>query len=96
MAHEQPDVVILVYNDHASAFMLDMVPTFAIGCADSFVPADEGWGPRPVPVVPGCPQLAAHLAQSLILDDFDMTILNADGGRSWSHCAAVADVWAGQ
>ena len=76
MAHEQPDVVILVYNDHASAFMLDMVPTFAIGCADSFVPADEGWGPRPVPVVPGCPQLAAHLAQSLILDDFDMTILN--------------------
>jgi len=76
MAREQPDVVILVYNDHASAFMLDMVPTFAIGCADSFVPADEGWGPRPVPVVPGHPQFAAHLAQSLILDDFDMTILN--------------------
>ena len=76
MAQEQPDVVILVYNDHASAFMLDIVPTFAIGCADSFVPADEGWGPRPVPVVPGHPQFAAHLAQSLILDDFDMTILN--------------------
>jgi len=76
MAQERPDVVILVYNDHASAFMLDMVPTFAIGCADSFVPADEGWGPRPVPVVPGHPQFAAHLAQSLILDDFDMTILN--------------------
>ena len=77
MAQERPDVVILVYNDHASAFMLDMVPTFALGCADNFVPADEGWGPRPVPVVPGDPQLAAHLAQSLILDDFDMTILNA-------------------
>jgi protocatechuate 4,5-dioxygenase beta chain len=76
IAREKPDVVILVYNDHATAFMLDMVPTFAIGCADSFVPADEGWGPRPVPVVPGHPQLAAHLAQSLILDEFDMTILN--------------------
>lgn len=76
MAQEKPDVVILVYNDHASAFMLDMVPTFAIGCADSFVPADEGWGPRQVPIVPGHPQFAAHLAQSLILDDFDMTILN--------------------
>jgi protocatechuate 4,5-dioxygenase beta chain len=76
MAREQPDVVILVYNDHATAFMLDMVPTFAIGCADHFVPADEGWGPRPVPVVRGHPQLAAHLAQSLILDEFDMTILN--------------------
>jgi protocatechuate 4,5-dioxygenase, beta chain len=76
MAREKPDVVILVYNDHATAFMLDVVPTFAIGCADSFVPADEGWGPRPVPIVPGHPQLAAHLAQSLILDEFDMTILN--------------------
>ena len=26
-----PDVVILVYNDHASAMSLKMIPTFAIG-----------------------------------------------------------------
>ena len=44
-----PDVVILVYNDHASAFDMKVIPTFAIGCADEFQPADEGWGPRPVP-----------------------------------------------
>jgi protocatechuate 4,5-dioxygenase beta chain len=69
-------VVILVYNDHASAFSLQMIPTFAIGCADSFKPCDEGYGPRPVPVVEGQPELAAHLAQSLILDEFDMTIMN--------------------
>ncbi|HEY5624133.1 MAG TPA: protocatechuate 3,4-dioxygenase, partial [Gammaproteobacteria bacterium] len=48
---ERPDVVILVYNDHASAFDLRVIPTFAIGCADEFQPADEGWGPRPVPAV---------------------------------------------
>ena len=76
IAREKPDVVILVYNDHASAFSLDLIPTFALGCAESFEPADEGWGRRPVPTVEGCPELAWHLAESLILDEFDMTIVN--------------------
>ena len=76
IAGHQPDVVVLVYNDHASAFSLEMIPTFAIGCAESFQPADEGWGPRPVPVVQGHPELAWHIAQSTILDEFDMTIVN--------------------
>ena len=76
LAEQQPDVVVLVYNDHASAFSLELIPTFAIGCAESFAPADEGWGPRPVPVVQGHPELAWHIAQSTILDEFDMTIVN--------------------
>jgi len=76
IAEQKPDVVFLVYNDHASAFSLDIVPTFAIGCAEEFQPADEGWGPRPVPVVQGHPALAAHIAQSVIQDDFDLTIVN--------------------
>lgn len=76
IADEKPDVVILVYNDHASAFDMKIIPTFAIGCAESFKPADEGWGPRPVPVVEGHPDLAWHIAQSCILDEFDMTIIN--------------------
>ena len=71
-----PDVIFLVYNDHATAFSLEMIPTFAIGCAAQFKPADEGWGPRPVPVVQGHPELAAHIAQSVIQDDFDLTIVN--------------------
>ena len=71
-----PDVIFLVYNDHATAFSLEMIPTFAIGCAERFQPADEGWGPRPVPVVVGHPELAAHIAQSVIQDDFDLTIVN--------------------
>ena len=45
----RPDVVILVFNDHATAFSLDMIPTFAIGTAAHYQVADEGWGPRPVP-----------------------------------------------
>ena len=75
-AETKPDVVILVYNDHASNFSLEMIPTFAIGCAESFQPADEGYGARPVPVVVGHPDLAWHIAQSTILDEFDMTIVN--------------------
>jgi protocatechuate 4,5-dioxygenase beta chain len=76
IAELKPDVVILVYNDHASAFSLELIPTFALGCAAEFAPADEGWGPRPVPTVQGYPELAWHLAQSLILDEFDITIVN--------------------
>jgi protocatechuate 4,5-dioxygenase beta chain len=76
IAAAKPDVVILVYNDHASAFSLEMIPTFAIGCAERFAPADEGWGPRPVPVVEGHPEFAAHIAQSVIQQDFDLTIVN--------------------
>jgi protocatechuate 4,5-dioxygenase beta chain len=76
MEKVKPDVCIVVYNDHASAFSMDVVPTFALGCAAEFPPADEGWGPRPVPTVKGHPQLAAHIAQSVILDEFDLTIVN--------------------
>ena len=71
-----PDVIFLVYNDHANAFSLDLIQTFAIGCAAEFAIADEGWGPRPVPAVKGHPELAAHIAQSVIQDDFDLTIAN--------------------
>ncbi len=72
----KPDVVILIYNDHASAFDMNLIPTFAIGCAEEFQPADEGWGPRQVPTVKNDADFAWHIAQSLILDDFDMTIIN--------------------
>ncbi|HEY1293751.1 MAG TPA: class III extradiol dioxygenase subunit beta [Chloroflexota bacterium] len=76
IADLQPDVIFLVYNDHASAFSLELIPTFGLGCAAEFKPADEGWGPRPVPTVEGYPEMAWHIAQSLILDEFDITIVN--------------------
>lgn len=76
MKENQPDVIFLVYNDHCTAFDASCIPTFALGCAAEFAPADEGWGPRPVPVVKGHQQLASHIAQSVILDEFDLTIMN--------------------
>ena len=76
MKDNKPDVIFLVYNAHATAFSLDFIPTFAIGTAAEFKPADEGWGPRPVPMVKGHPELASHIAQSVIQQDFDLTIVN--------------------
>ena len=76
MKDNTPDVIFLVYNDHATAFSLEMIPTFAIGTAAKYEPADEGWGPRPVPTVIGHPALASHIAQSVIQQDFDLTIVN--------------------
>ncbi len=76
MKEHMPDVVFLVYNDHATNFDLGVIPTFAIGTAAEFEPADEGYGPRPVPKVMGHPKLASHIAQSVIQQDFDLTLVN--------------------
>ncbi|MYA89920.1 MAG: protocatechuate 3,4-dioxygenase [Boseongicola sp. SB0662_bin_57] len=72
----RPDVIFLVYNDHCTVFDASFIPTFALGCAAEFAPADEGWGPRPVPMVRNHQVMASHVAQSLILDEFDITIMN--------------------
>ena len=71
-----PDVCVIVYNDHASAFSLEMIPTFALGMSDVYSIADEGFGRRPVPDVIGHSDLSWHLAESLILDEFDLTLVN--------------------
>ena len=72
-----PDVAIVVYNDHVNAFDFKIIPTFGLGCAAEFPIADEGWGARPVPAgrrdIRSSP---AHMVQSLVLDEFDMTIVN--------------------
>jgi len=36
LAKLAPDVAIVVYNDHANAFSLEIIPTFLIGVADKF------------------------------------------------------------
>lgn len=76
IAEEKPDVIFLVFNDHATQFDMNFIPTFAIGTAPSFAPADEGWGRRPVPAIEGHPELASHIAQYLIQSDFDLTLVN--------------------
>ena len=69
-----PDVAIVVYNDHAADFTFDKYPTFALGVADRYPIADEGFGTRPLPEVPGDAEFAIHLCESLLEDEFDLTV----------------------
>ena len=69
---KQPDVIIVVYNDHGLNFFLDKAPTFAIGCADKYENADEGWGLKPTSPFTGDAQFSWHMAESLIEQEFDM------------------------
>jgi len=70
----RPDVIIAFYNDHLNQFFFDAYPTFAIGVGDPHPIADEGWGKRDFPDLPGHPALAMHMARSLVGSGFDMTI----------------------
>lgn len=68
------DTVIVIYNDHASAFSLELLPTFAIGAAEAYAPADEGYGARNVPVAQGDADLSWHLIESVIPEGFDLAV----------------------
>jgi protocatechuate 4,5-dioxygenase beta chain len=70
----QPDVCIMVYNDHGADFFFDKYPTFAVGCAESYAIADEGFGVRPLPPIRGDLAFSQHLCRSLVYDEFDLTI----------------------
>lgn len=74
LQREKPDVVILFSNDHFTSFFLDFIPTFAIGVAGRHEIADEGWGRRKLPEVPGDTDLSWHLSRTLVEDGFDLTV----------------------
>jgi hypothetical protein len=70
----KPDVCIMVYNDHGADFFFDKYPTFAVGCADHYPIADEGFGVRPLPPIRGDLAFSQHLCRSLVYDEFDITV----------------------
>jgi aromatic ring-opening dioxygenase catalytic subunit (LigB family) len=70
----KPDLIVAVYNDHMNRFFFDAYPTFALGVADKHPQADEGWGKRDLPDLPGDAAFSWHFAQSLVEDEFDPTI----------------------
>lgn len=74
IADKRPDVAIVIYNDHGSAFSLDILPTFAVGAAPRYESADEGYGPRRIPEIIGDPDLSWHLIERLVADEFDPAI----------------------
>ena len=75
----KPDVAIVVYNDHVAEFTFDRYPTFALGAADRYAIADEGFGTRPLPAVAGDAELSTHLCEQLIEAEFDLTVCQEMG-----------------
>lgn len=73
LARVRPDVVVMLYNDHGLNFFLDKLPTFAVGAADEYRHADEGWGLPVSRPFPGDARLSWHLIESLVADEFDIT-----------------------
>lgn len=74
LAAQKPDLMIVLYNDHMNRFFFDAYPTFALGVGDRHPLADEGWGKRDFPEIPGDSDFGWHLARSLVADEFDPTI----------------------
>jgi protocatechuate 4,5-dioxygenase beta chain len=88
------DTIIVIYNDHACAFSLEMMPTFAIGAAESYDPADEGYGARDVPAARGDSDLSWHLIDSVIPAGFDLAVcqkLDVDHGFTVPLTVLFAD-----
>jgi protocatechuate 4,5-dioxygenase beta chain len=75
----EPDVAIVVYNDHGAEFLFDKYPTFALGAAERYAIADEGFGTRALPEIRGHAELSIHLCESLIADEFDLTVCQEMG-----------------
>jgi protocatechuate 4,5-dioxygenase beta chain len=70
----KPEVAVLIYNDHGLNFFLDKIPTFAVGAAAEYRNEDEGWGLKPLAPFPGDPEFSWHLIESLLADEFDVTM----------------------
>jgi protocatechuate 4,5-dioxygenase beta chain len=72
LAETRPDVAVIFYNDHGLNFFLDKMPTFAVGAANEYRNADEGWGIPQVPPVQGEEDLSWHVVEQLVASDFDI------------------------
>jgi gallate dioxygenase len=73
IAEQRPDVLLMIYNDHVTSFFFDHYSAFALGVGERWAVADEGGGARDVPPIDGHAALAAHIGQSLMAEEFDLS-----------------------
>ncbi len=92
---QQPDVVIMFYNDHGLNFFLDKMPTFAVGAAPVYRNEDEGWGLHPFPIPPGHTDLSWAIIEKLVEEEFDITTCQ---DMAVDHAASIplALAWPGR
>lgn len=73
LAEKKPDAIVYIFNDHVTSFFFDHYSSFTLGIGDEYAVADEGGGARNLPPIKGDPELAQHIATSLVTDEFDMS-----------------------
>jgi protocatechuate 4,5-dioxygenase beta chain len=91
----QPDVAVIIYNDHGLNFFLDKLPTFAIGAAPEYRSADEGWNIPTVLPFAGDPGLSWHIINSVVAEDFDITTCQEEMVVDHAVCNPMALLWPG-
>ncbi|WP_077036578.1 gallate dioxygenase [Pelomonas sp. KK5] len=79
IADKQPDVLLMIYNDHVTSFFFDHYSAFTLGVGEQWAVADEGGGARELPPVQGHAALAAHIGQSLMGEEFDLSFFQDRG-----------------
>jgi gallate dioxygenase len=76
---KKPDVLFFIYNDHITSFFFDHYSHFTLGVGDQYWVADEGGGARNLPPIQGHAKLAAHIANGLAADEFDLSFFQNKG-----------------
>ncbi|MFY3325052.1 gallate dioxygenase [Vibrio fluvialis] len=71
---QQIDVLFMIFNDHITSFFFDHYSPFVLGVDDEYRTADEGGGARQYPAVKGHLELSRHIANSLVADEFDLSV----------------------
>ena len=74
LKEKQPDVILLIANDHITSFFFDHYSPFTLGIGKEWRAADEGGGARNIPPIQGHPALARHIVSGLVADEFDMSV----------------------
>lgn len=70
----KPDIAVVIYNDHGLNFFLNNLPTFAMGAADCYQNADEGWGIPTLPDFKGDAAFSWHLINGMVAREFDLAV----------------------
>ncbi|MEO6339661.1 MAG: class III extradiol dioxygenase family protein [Caulobacteraceae bacterium] len=91
----QPDVAVVFYNDHGLNFFLDNMPTFAVGAADQYRNADEGWGLPVNPPYPGDAAFSWSLIDHLVAYEFDIATCQ-EMLVDHAFCVPMALLWPGK
>lgn len=75
---QKPDVLVVIYNDHGADMSLALVPTFTVGAAEEYPPADEGAGvDTSIAPFPGDADLSWHIIDEVVPDGFDLAVAQA-------------------